>query len=765
MNLTKLVSMTTAAALSAGLLAVAGTPLSQVAPVQANGAEGWSALGTGMPNGRVFSIAPASNGMVYAGGTFTSAGGVSGTRNIAQWNPTVSAWQAVGGGINNSGPNGANGGVFAVAHDPTTNRVFIGGDFIEVTQPDTSTLNQHYFAIWDVSNSTWNVPRGGTVNTRGFAYEGVEEISVIGSSNVYVGGAFRLDGDSTGDGFFRRTTAPSMAGVAGGIRSGGVTNGIVNGMVSDGGNGVVISGQFDAVSGSAIAANKVARWDGTSWSAFGGATSGPFDGVVAAVATTSGRVFIGGNFTKVQNAGTDVNSTRGLAMWNGTQWTSIGTMVGTVVEELRVIGDYLYVGGEFNAIGGVTATNIARYKLSTATWEAVSHGCTNGVNGVVRSIVDTGLGDGSIYVGGGFTDAGGVAEADRIAKYVPSTLGCSANTGGSSIVSTPTNFRMAGLVRDRVNGLAGMRAHLAWDIPAGGGGANFFVVTTKGLRSSAGFDESVEHPDLTCVTSAATCSIFFPFTSQVPSMNGRQYHQVIYSMQAYGLFGQSAPVSVGPLAQPDGTTASAPRNVQATAQWNRVTVTWDEPADFGSAGFATNYLVTSQPSNRVCIVTIDSFPATASARQCTFASLRSRVDYTFTVQALTFDGWGAASAPTTQVAQLDLDVTSAVRTKPFFSFPGTSRIRVSGVASGYAAGTPVRTFMEIGTAGWREVRDANVRVDGSGRILFTQTISPLYARRTVGVRFEIDTSGRCGEPFSSAGTCGQSNTEVMRSVW
>lgn len=761
MRAKKSLSLGMVSAVVAGVLAVSVAPVTQVGPAQATGGEGWSALGSGMPNGRVFQIAPASNGLVYAGGTFTSAGGVSDTHSIAQWNPTVSAWQAVGLGVD---PSTNYSSVYAVAHDPTTNRLYVGGNFQNVID-QAGSWPRNFFAIWDVSNSSWSTNPPRVVNSRGVADEGVEEISVVGSSQVYVGGVFRLGGDTTGDGFFRHTATPAMAGVAGGITSGGSRNGIVNGMVSDGGNGVLIGGQFDAVSGSAITANRVAHWDGTAWSAFGGSTSGPFDGLVAAVATTSAGVVIGGNFTKVRNAGTDVARTKGLALWNGTQWTSIGTIVGSVVEELRVIGDYLYVGGEFNAVGGVTATNIARYKLSTATWEAVTHGCTNGVNGVVRSIVDTGLGDGSIYVGGGFTDAGGVAEADRIAKYVPSTLGCSTGGGGSSVVTPPTNFRLAGLVRDRVNGLAGMRAHLAWDIPSGGGGANFFVVTTKGLQGPAGLDESVEHPDLTCVTSEATCSIFFPFTSQAPSMSGRQYHQVIYSMQAYGLFGQSTPVSVGPLAVANGATASAPRNVLATANWNRVTVTWDEPASFGSAGFATNYLVRAQPGGRVCIVNIETFPPAASTRQCTFSSLKSRVDYTFTVQALTFSGWGDASAPTGPVAQLDLDVTSSLRTKPFFSIPGTSRIRVSGVASGYAAGTPVRTFMEIGTGGWREVRDANVRVDGSGRILFTRTISPLYARRTVGVRFEIDTSGRCGEPFASAGTCGKANSEVMRRVW
>jgi len=53
-----------------------------VAPMQAGGA--WSPLGTGM-NDAVYVLA-VSNGAVYAGGYFTTAGGVAANR-IAKWTP------------------------------------------------------------------------------------------------------------------------------------------------------------------------------------------------------------------------------------------------------------------------------------------------------------------------------------------------------------------------------------------------------------------------------------------------------------------------------------------------------------------------------------------------------------------------------------------------------------------------------------------------------------------------------------------------------
>src|SRR6476620_1794153 len=66
--------------------------------------QNWSALGSGMnASGQafVYRMAIAANGDVYAGGQFTSAGGVSAT-NIARWNGA--AWSSLGLGISAANP-------------------------------------------------------------------------------------------------------------------------------------------------------------------------------------------------------------------------------------------------------------------------------------------------------------------------------------------------------------------------------------------------------------------------------------------------------------------------------------------------------------------------------------------------------------------------------------------------------------------------------------------------------------------------------------
>jgi hypothetical protein len=71
---------------------------------------------------------------------------------------------------------------------------------------------------------------------------------------------------------------------------------------------------------------------------------------------------------------------------------------------------YLYVGGSFDRIGGIAAANIARYNFGTRQWEAVNGGVNLGVTAIAFSPA------GVLHIGGSFTNAGGDALADYIAK-------------------------------------------------------------------------------------------------------------------------------------------------------------------------------------------------------------------------------------------------------------------------------------------------------------------------------------------------------------
>jgi len=96
-------------------------------------------------------------------------------------------------------------------------------------------------------------------------------------------------------------------------------------------------------------------------------------------------------------------------------WTAMSDPAATALTSIWCMaqdasGD-LYVGGTFTDFDGIAAAdNIAKYDVSAGTWSAV--GATP-LSGAVYSIAIAANGD--IYIGGGFGNAGGDADADYIA--------------------------------------------------------------------------------------------------------------------------------------------------------------------------------------------------------------------------------------------------------------------------------------------------------------------------------------------------------------
>ncbi len=122
----------------------------------------WSAVGSGV-NGEVNSLAVYNNAL-YVTGSFTSAGGSSAVR-IAKWDG--SSWSALGLGI------GGEGYSLAVYN----NELYVGGNFTSA-----GGLVRNYIAKWN--GSTWSK-----------AYDIVEPNSTVNAltvynSELYVGGAF-----------------------------------------------------------------------------------------------------------------------------------------------------------------------------------------------------------------------------------------------------------------------------------------------------------------------------------------------------------------------------------------------------------------------------------------------------------------------------------------------------------------------------------------------------------------------------------------------
>jgi len=178
-------------------------------------------------NGFVNTIA-ISGTDVYVGGTFTSAGSVSGADYIARWNGTT--WSGL-----LSGTFGISNTVNTIAISGTD--VYVGGAFINAG----GVPGADYIARWNSANNTWNLV--GAAN----AINNTVRTIAISGTEVYVGGDFTNTGGNNANDYFTRWTGSAF------VPPGSETTGPLNGMVS----AVVVSGTEVFVGGSFTNAGNV----------------------------------------------------------------------------------------------------------------------------------------------------------------------------------------------------------------------------------------------------------------------------------------------------------------------------------------------------------------------------------------------------------------------------------------------------------------------------------------------------------------------------
>lgn len=195
-------------------------------------------------------------------------------------------------------------------------------------------------------------------------------------------------------------------GVAGGV------NGSIFALTQWNGS-VYAGGQFTTADGTAntnriaVYTSSTGRWGTT---ALGGVNST----VWALAASQGGTVYVGGTFTTA--GGTTVNR---IAAWRpNNTWGTLLTGVnggGTRVQALAVSSDgTLYVGGTFTSAGGTTAANIAFW--DGGAWGTMSNGVDSEVYAIVVSP------EGTVYAGGSFTTANGTT-ANYVAFWDKSNWG------------------------------------------------------------------------------------------------------------------------------------------------------------------------------------------------------------------------------------------------------------------------------------------------------------------------------------------------------
>ena len=194
-------------------------------------------------------------------------------------------------------------------------------------------------------------------------------------------------------------------------------NGTVYCVAKDSGGNIYVGGSFTQVGG--VTAYRIAKWDGSSWTACGSVNGD----VYSIVAVSPTEVYIGGAFTKSIDAdpelpGGSVAYNR-IAKWNGTTlsaMTGSATGVNGTIYSMAISGSTLTIGGDFTTALGTSAARIAQIDTGTLAVTALGSGLNNTCYGIALSGSD-------VYCVGQFTGT---------PAYVGKYSGGSWSTPGSS---------------------------------------------------------------------------------------------------------------------------------------------------------------------------------------------------------------------------------------------------------------------------------------------------------------------------------------------
>ncbi len=462
----------------------------------------WASLGDGIqdPSGIINAIAVSPAGEIVVGGEFLIEGDDA-IRNLAIWNGTN--WQPMAGGVD-GGP------VHALAF--VEDALWVGGAF-------HTTDGEERAGLAVLREGVWETPGESGLRTQGGGPSEIRSISVL-DDVVYLVGNFERSANRAGlrgmavwngsefqalhRGFPDRDEYPDRVSVAGtgavltgSFESAGgepasrivrwtgekwdllgtpEINGVsgrqsIHAVATDKSGTIYIGGNFSEVAG--VPAARIAKWDGTAWSAMGAGMSGGQNGGVRSLALTQeGELYAGGTFTTA--GGLSVNH---VARWYGEEWSPLGDGLTwsldsnrTRVHALHWDGDRLYAGGSFDRSGQLVANSIAWWDGSE--WHALDEGLTfPGFSTSVQAIRTRGF---DVFAGGTFSMAG-VSAASNIARWTPDSgwrpLGAGFNSGVDSLVFHADRLFAAGnftLADDLdIAGLAQWNGS-AWSTVAGG---------------------------------------------------------------------------------------------------------------------------------------------------------------------------------------------------------------------------------------------------------------------------------------------------------
>jgi hypothetical protein len=195
------------------------------------------------------------------------------------------------------------------------------------------------------------------------------------------------------------------------------------------GTNLYAGGTFTTAGGNA--ANSVAKWDGSHWSALGSGMNND----VLALALSGTNLYAGGDFTTAGGG-----AAKYIAKWDGTSWSQLGSGMNDAVKALAVSGGTLFAGGSFTNAGSGGANYIAQWY--GGSWSALG----SGTDGDVRALA---LFGGALYVGGGFTTAGQTLSPFIAQVQLPAPPALSVRRLGTNVIVSWPSVDTAGFALEQ----------------------------------------------------------------------------------------------------------------------------------------------------------------------------------------------------------------------------------------------------------------------------------------------------------------------------
>ena len=281
--------------------------------------------------------------------------------------------------------------------------IYVCGSFAGVSNGGSAVANTKGIARWSKTSQEWEAV--GDPNT-GAMIVSVYCMAFDAAGNLYVGGHFLNFGNvANADSFAKYTlSASSPAWEAVGSEIDGNVYAIE---ISSEGY-IYIGGDF-ATAGGNTDCNKIAYWNGTAWISL---ATGLGSSVYALRFHPNGNLYIGGLFISADGANGDY-----ICYWDGSAFKSfydLGAIeLSSYVNSIDVNPNgTIVIGGNFtNAGGDANADYVAAWRGNN--WGALMAG---GVSNVVYEVYCADNGD--IYLGGFFTQAGSLTLIDRVVKSV-----------------------------------------------------------------------------------------------------------------------------------------------------------------------------------------------------------------------------------------------------------------------------------------------------------------------------------------------------------